>query len=456
MRVFFRRIRRHIARLATLTLTVTAFVFAASGPASAVSSFAQQTGQPCHACHVGNFGPQLTPFGRQFKMQGYTLRAGRVFETSPFAAMAVGGYTHTAESQDEAPEPHTSKNDNLTFDEASLFFAASLGDHFGAFVQTTYDGVGRSLEWDNVDLRAVTNATLGGENVLLGLSLNNSPTVQDPFNTTPVWGFPYTDSPVAPGPEAATLISDALAQNVVGLSGYAVCPSGIYTEVGLYVSPSRSFIDAMGVDPDETSEINDAAPYARIAYQTDAAGGTVEVGAFSLYAELYPGRDKSTGTTDNFLDLGLDGSYYRMLESGDTFTANIRYTHEHQDLSASYLLGDASDDSNTLQDLRADVSYYFADGVGGTIGAFNTWGSTDPMLYPDSRTHSPNSTGFIFQVDATPWGRNGSPLGDRFNARIGIQYVAYTKFDGAGSDYDGAGRNASDNNTIRLFAWLAY
>jgi hypothetical protein len=62
----------------------------------------------------------------------------------------------------------------------------------------------------------------------------------------------------------------------------------------------------------------------------------------------------------------------------------------------------------------------------------------------------------LLQVDATPWGRNGSPLGNRFNARVGVQYVAYTKFDGSSSNYDTMGRDASDNNTIRLFAWLAY
>jgi hypothetical protein len=29
-------------------------------------------------------------------------------------------------------------------------------------------------------------------------------------------------------------------------------------------------------------------------------------------------------------------------------------------------------------------------------------------------------------------------------------------FDGASKNYDNTGRNASDNNTFRLFAWVAY
>jgi len=39
--------------------------------AEAVPSYAVQTGQPCAACHVGAFGPQLRQLGRDFKLYGY-------------------------------------------------------------------------------------------------------------------------------------------------------------------------------------------------------------------------------------------------------------------------------------------------------------------------------------------------------------------------------------------------
>src|SRR5450631_3507615 len=55
---------------------VTAYIFAITGTARAIPNFASQTGQPCTACHVGAFGPQLTPFGRAFKMGGYTQQGG--------------------------------------------------------------------------------------------------------------------------------------------------------------------------------------------------------------------------------------------------------------------------------------------------------------------------------------------------------------------------------------------
>src|ERR1700674_288501 len=66
-------------------------LFAWTGHAGALPSFAEQTGQRCSACHVGGLGPQLTPFGRQFKLGGYTMRAGAGF-TMPLAAMVVASY----------------------------------------------------------------------------------------------------------------------------------------------------------------------------------------------------------------------------------------------------------------------------------------------------------------------------------------------------------------------------
>src|SRR5438045_5542438 len=83
----------------------------------ALPSFARQTGQPCGACHT-DF-PGLTPFGRRFKIGGYTLGGGKYRTTlfsdatgsseqpvkapasqvqtwvPPIAMMAIIGYTHT-------------------------------------------------------------------------------------------------------------------------------------------------------------------------------------------------------------------------------------------------------------------------------------------------------------------------------------------------------------------------
>src|SRR5215475_2490292 len=67
--------------------------------AFAVPSFAEQTGQRCSMCHVGGLGPQLTPFGRRFKLGGYTLRGGDQGFTLPVAGMIVASFLHTQKDQ---------------------------------------------------------------------------------------------------------------------------------------------------------------------------------------------------------------------------------------------------------------------------------------------------------------------------------------------------------------------
>jgi hypothetical protein len=111
----------------------------ASERASALPSFAQQTGQPCATCHVGAFGPQLTPFGRQFKLGGYTLEAPDS-HSIPLAAMLVASYTHTKADQPDNAGPHDGPNNNFSVQEASLFSPARL-DHIGVFAQTTYPDI---------------------------------------------------------------------------------------------------------------------------------------------------------------------------------------------------------------------------------------------------------------------------------------------------------------------------
>ena len=423
-----------------------------AGHASAIPSFAEQTGQPCVACHVGSFGPQLTPFGRQFKLEGYTMRSGETF-TNPVSAMAIASFVNTSGDQAGPPAPHYGVNNNATIDQVSVFIAGGIGEHFGGFSQWTYDGVGRSVAWDNLDLRATTHATLFDMDVLAGLSFNNSPGVQDAWNTLPAWGYPFTSSALAPSPGAGTLLDGGLAQSVLGVSAFAYWDSTIYTEVAVYWTPGHNFLSALGASAD--SPISGAAPYFRIAYQKDYGTDNFEVGAFALMANLFPGGDMTTGTSDHITDIGIDGSYQFMGDGTDIFTVNARYTHESQHLAATQILGGSANLSNSLDDFRADGEYYWHNMIGGSIGFFNTSGSTDPLLYAANTTFNPESTGMTFQVDGTLFGQDMTVLDGRFNIRAGLQYTLYTKFDGASSNYDGTGRNASDNNTLRIFIWTA-
>lgn len=430
------------------------------GSAQAVPSFADQTGQPCQACHVGGLGPQLTSFGRQFKLGGYTMRA-KPFNV-PIAVMAIASYTQTRKDQPGSPAADFGANDNFAFDQDSIFLAGGIGRHFGGFIQVTYDGVGKQWSWDNLDLRAVTMGHLFGQDAVFGLSLNNSPTVQDVWNTTPAWSFPYTGSALAPSPGASPLIDRGLAQNVLGLSAYVWIGQKLYLEAGGYSTPSAGTLSWLGVDPLAPGDIHGLAPYGRIAYQHDLGSGTLELGAFVLKAAIHPGRDRTTGQTDHFTDVGIDASWQKQLASSDIISVQARFIHEQSNLQASCALGNINGNTRSdcadvaLNEIRGDVAYDWHNKIGATAGLFSITGDRNADLYAQNRSNKPDSSGATLQIDYTPWGDGHGPFGPLVNLRIGAQYTIYDTFNGAHANYDGNGTNAADNNTLRIFTWLAF
>jgi hypothetical protein len=191
-------------------------VLATIANAHAVPSFARQTGQACVACHVS--WPELTPYGRYFKLSGYTLGRNLWVEAvkreaaPPLSVMAQLGITWINQPKDATGNQVIYRDGQLVFPGGSLFLAGKFTDNIGAFVQYTLstlepsgDGTGyvnKGLS-DNTDIRAVYQGSDGSNDLILGLNMNNNPTVQDASNSTPAWGYPYTSSPVAPAPNVA-------------------------------------------------------------------------------------------------------------------------------------------------------------------------------------------------------------------------------------------------------------
>ena len=63
-----------------------------------------------------------------------------------------------------------------------------------------------------------------------GITVNNSPTVSDLWNSTSVWSFPYVGSELAPTPGSAPIIYDRIAETVLGPTLYATIHDQIYLE----------------------------------------------------------------------------------------------------------------------------------------------------------------------------------------------------------------------------------
>src|SRR5579871_6675890 len=119
-------------------------------PVEAVPLYARQTGQQCAACHNGF--PELTPYGRLFKLNGYTFKGGET-DLPPLAAMTVLSFTHTQADQPGGAAPHFAPNDNPALEFAIFFYGGRTTENIGMFGQVTFDNIGKRLSWDNTDIR---------------------------------------------------------------------------------------------------------------------------------------------------------------------------------------------------------------------------------------------------------------------------------------------------------------
>ena len=418
----------------------------------AIPSYARQTGLACSACHYQFL--TLTPFGRKFKLNGYTLtnlmtlsekdstNGGRLSlsPVSLLSAMVTAGVTHTKDAL-----PDTQNDAAAMPQELSGFLAGRISSNIGLFSQFTYAGADGAFGIDNVDIRYAGKAAVGGSTELAyGVTLNNSPSVQDLWNTTPVWGFPFIGSDAAPGGAAGTLIDEGLAQNVLGLGGYAMLANHVYGEVSLY----RSALQGSAAPTSETGAIHGVAPYWRLALQQEWEHRYLMVGTFGLHGSLFP--DVLSGPRNSYTDVGVDAQFETAAGKGNLVVRGS-WIHEAQTLDAAVAAGGAANVDNTLKVLRLNASYYPRQWLGVSGGYFDTRGTTDPVLYAaapvdGSASGSPKTNGFVGELDLDPWE----------NTRLGLQYTAYANFNGGKTDYDGSGRNASGNNTLFAFAWLAF
>jgi hypothetical protein len=421
--------------------------------ASAVPSYARQTGYACVKCHVGGYGPQLTPYGIKFKINAYTESDHKGLKI-PVAAMIMAGFTHTETDQNPPPTAHSNANDNFDINQISGFLAGRITDDLGIFSQVTYDGVGKGTAIDNVDIRAAHDFVIARTDVILGLDVNNNPGVSDPGNTQPAWYFPYIGTALVSGTgDAATQLNGGVSTAVTGVSGYAFIDDSIYAEVGTYhsLSPAMQIKFGEGAGGD-IGRLDDSI-YWRLNYIKDMNTQAFSAGLIGLNFSLDPDRTDG-GPVNRFRDIGLDASYLYLGNGVHNFTAYASFIREDQ--THTFDLHTGADNLNDrLYEFRFNTSYYYAQTYGVTLGRFSTHGTRDATLYSFSANGSPDTSGTVLQIDWTPWGKEKSWARPFANARVGLQYTLYDKFDGASSNYDGSGRNASDNNTLFLFLWAA-
>jgi hypothetical protein len=428
--------------------------------ANAVPSYSRQTGLPCASCHFAP--PELNAFGRKFKLDGYVFTtkpevtdekkdhnaALRLLEAFPLSVVFDTSFTAT-----KSPQPAT-QNGNFQFpQDISLFLAGAWTSHVGSFAQVTYTVQGNHFSWDNTDVRyANQEHELFGKSLTYGVMFNNNPTVEDLWNSTPAWGFPFTASNVSPNPTAKAIINGALAQDVAGFGGYSMWNEHLYVGGTIYRSQHLG-----GLEPNpgtgSTFNIRGVAPYWRLAWETSTKNNNLEVGTYGIHVRSSP--NAITGPTDSYTDWAVDFQYDRTIPQfkDDVLSFRGTYIRENSSLGATFAAGGAAQPGHHLNTVQGNLEYHYGTKLSGTVGLFNVTGTTDPLLYENallpvlsSANGDPHSNGYILNLSWWP----------EQNIDLAVQYTGYLRFNGGGTNYNGAGRDASGNNAVFLLGRFVF
>jgi len=448
--------------LVGLSLLAPAFLGLKTPTAEAVPSYSRQTGFPCRSCHTTP--PELTPLGRQFKLNGYTITGmpvNKVEKSSKEAGLTLlqnlplSVFFETSYTQTDKTQPGT-QNQSFEFpQDVSLFVAGAWAPHLGSFVQFTYDAQDDHFSWDQTDIRYSNARKLFGKDLVYGITLNNTPGVEDLWHTTPAWSYPFIAPDQAPTPAAAPIV-DSLAQDVAGFGAYEMWGDHVYFASTMYRSEHLG-----NAQPNSgagaTFNIHGLAPYWRGAWQQTWGNNYLEVGSYGLFMRSTPGSvigpsGENGGTLrDNYTDVAADFQYDRTIPKLRNDIVSLRgvYIHENSNLNASSneALGLAALDRHHLNTVMANAEYHFGDRYSGTFGWFNTSGTKDALLFAPnpitgSANGSPRNSGYILNLSWWPVQ----------NVDLAAQYTGYWSFNGRSTNYDGFGRNAADNNTVYILA----
>ena len=263
----------------------------------AVPSYARQTGLACSGCHYTP--PELNPAGRRFKLTGYVDRgddtktvkadgskkraALDLLGALPLSVMLDTSFTAT-----KSPIPTTQNGSFELPQDISLFLSGAWTSHVGSFLQVTYDTQSDHFSMDNTDIRYANIAKLGGKEFVYGIDLNNNPTVEDLWNTTPAWSYPWIAADWPPTPNASPIINGGLAQDVAGIGAYGMWNNHLYLDGHIYRSEHiGSSLPNSGAGAGVN--VRGVAPYWRVAWQQLTGKTQYEFGTYGMHMQSTPG-----------------------------------------------------------------------------------------------------------------------------------------------------------------------
>lgn len=452
----------------------------------ALPTFSRQTGKNCAICHL-NIG-ELTPAGRQFKLMGYS--DGQY--VLPLSVIGVLSETrlHSTSSSADA-QINLPKSGTVLPESSSVFISGKFYENFGGNIKWSLNAVnltplfnsqgvqngtkvGSDAFLDASDVRYASSMSLGDKRVVMGVTLNNAPTVQDLWNSAPVHSYPYRSSGLLSawgigqfGP--TTLIDGGLNSQVTGVGIYTMVNESLYAELAAYTgfSSSWSVVSPAGPLNTVSKSVN---PYWRIAYNTVRGENSFMLGSFGMVTTLSNDANIVGSSGGKYTDAGFDFEYQHVTDV-HSWSTQVSYIAEQVDWDSLAVINNNHDSSRSyLNTLKGKISYDYRRELGATAFSFYTDGSTDANYW--AYNQNPNVvTGACNQNNSQLafCSLNGSPRTSGYGiefyyvpapyVHVALQQTFYTNFLGGHTFVDNSSgniRSAKDNNLTYLYAVFSY
>ncbi len=419
--------------------------------AYAIPSFSRQTGLSCNVCHSNP--PQLTAFGRDFKLKGYVLsdmtdltKVGTSRNLLLSRYLPLSFEILVSNTAFQTIQPGTQNNAAGFPQQLSLILGGGFASHFGGLAHLSYKHADDHFGLDDIDLRYANQGQLAGKDWMYGILLSNTPTAEDVWNTTPSWGFPWISSGSTVSPIASPIIT-MLGADVAGVGGYSMWNHHLYTGATLFRSEHAGAL-APVTGTGYQYNISGVAPYWRAAWQQSWGDNYLEVGTYGIYVNSF--RNAISGPEDRYVDPSFDFQFERPFGS-NLLDVHGSYTYEKANLGAAFAAAGATTPASHLNSFKLDSTYHWTNKYNLTGAIFLTSGNNDALLYAPaavtgSNNGSPNTNGYIARFGYWPIQ----------NIVIDVNYTGYRTFNGSSKNYDGAMRNASDNNSAYVALQLNF
>ena len=455
------------------------------GQALALPSFVRQTGQSCASCHL-NAG-ELTPAARRFKLLGYSDGNAVL----PFSATAVASMTKVRSTSSSADANISMpKNGAVIFETASVYAAGKYWEDLGGYLKLSVNAanttplfggqgiqtgtrVGSDVFLDASEIRYARKTSLGGRELVLGVTLNNAPAIQDLWATTPVNSYPYRTSSLLNawgigqlGP--TTLIDGGLTAQVGGVGLYAMLDDSFYVEFAGYRNMHSSIASLQLSGPVNTigSNFN---PYWRLAWNRVTGADSFMLGTFGMITTLARDTLVPGSASGKYTDIGLDAEYQHITDS-HSWSAQATLIDEGVDWGNRSVGRSHDQIHSSLRTVKAKLTYDFQRRYGANIFGFASQGSRDNLYWaynPDqsvvtgacnqnnsllaycSTSGNPDTSGYGFEIYTAPLP----------NVHVALQQTYYRRFLGGANFIDnssGQTRAARDNNFSYIYLLFSY